>query len=107
MSLFDVIRYPVSGFDDPIIYDVPDDIVIPWIEECYEILSTTCGTDYNLYPKVAFTYTVDTVPIINALRMHTMISVIRLGNIIEPGIIEYTERYFIQLLKDRIKEYNL
>ena len=107
MSLFDVIRYPIKDFDDPIIYDVPADIIIPWIEECYEILYTTCGIDYDLLPGDDSAYTVDTATLIHRLRMKTMFEIINLLGYIKPEVIEFAEISFIQLLKDRIKEYNL
>jgi hypothetical protein len=42
MSLFDVIRYPITDiFDKVEVGKLPREISIPWLEECYDFLGNT------------------------------------------------------------------
>jgi hypothetical protein len=45
MSLFDVIRYPVNDIFSDEIDSYPREIMVPWLNECYELV----GQDSDIF----------------------------------------------------------
>jgi len=93
VSLFDVIRYPVSDiYDADAISEIPEEITLPWAKECRDRLKL------NSTREEAF------VPARIANWVGWMIFVYCQDR--DPETAEYMKKHFTHTLRERIKNYD-
>jgi len=94
MSLFDVIRYPISDIESIEVERVPREIWLPWIEECYELAGKTIPANLN---NANYTSLLMIVLLLDIGREADRESLLR---------VDLFREFFKYRLIERIKEYD-